>query len=755
MTVIDMQETPALVRSLKTKVIEFLERRVQILFENADDFLFELSGNSGDGEKQGTYFDALRQLRLRKQDMLELLRNKFNELYAKAVAGEYPGGGDGHDGNGSGLKLVDNDTLEESLAITNMVQRAHNRFGDALYAIEQRFGHLLGDVEIEKYCSPLDPSVFGEAFRASMTVLDSEITLESRLVLYKLFDRYVMQALSELYNDINETFMKSGILPQIKIKIQKQDSPAHWQSSPPSHPSPTGDPAGQDGLSETVADVVPSPPPVMTGGGAFEQLLQLLARDWRGGSGDALDGGTSDGCFRIPGASVAIARPQVSAEKATVDLVQSLSLLQTSDKWQEVLSEYRDSGIPLSAAFVNSIGAVRGDTEATAVNDMDAQTIDIVGMLFEYILDDDNVPASMRALIARLQFPVLKVAILNKTFFNQEDHPARVLLNELSNAALGWQESEQPENDPLYQSIEKIVERIIKEFNNDVEIFNEAIVQLRQVVEQEAARAKQEAVDIEQIRQDVAVAVESRIAHEALPSFVHTVLVGPWKRYLMIVREKYGARSGHWQQALDVIDNLIWSLKPKTTHVDRVKMAKLLPKLLMNLRNGLREADYDETRIDTFISALEPLHLAALRKPGTESPKNHTAEPEEQQKSSADSIPRPPPEIEELLGGKKTEVPELSEDDPMTQQAREIVANLATGDWVEFIHENNKTVRGKLIWFSELFDDYTFANRRFKVVAEKNKAQLTADFALGKARLVEKIPLIDRALNAVIMRLKH
>jgi hypothetical protein len=64
--------------------------------------------------------------------------------------------------------------------------------------------------------------------------------------------------------------------------------------------------------------------------------------------------------------------------------------------------------------------------------------INLIAMVFECILEDRNVPDSLKALIARLQIPMLKVAVLDKSFFSRTSHPARRLLNEIAEAAMGW-----------------------------------------------------------------------------------------------------------------------------------------------------------------------------------------------------------------------------------------------------------------------------------------------------------------------------
>jgi hypothetical protein len=55
-------------------------------------------------------------------------------------------------------------------------------------------------------------------------------------------------------------------------------------------------------------------------------------------------------------------------------------------------------------------------------------------MLFEFILEDRNLPPQMQVLLARLQIPYLKAAILDRKMFAHRQHPARRLLDGLADA---------------------------------------------------------------------------------------------------------------------------------------------------------------------------------------------------------------------------------------------------------------------------------------------------------------------------------
>jgi hypothetical protein len=105
-------------------------------------------------------------------------------------------------------------------------------------------------------------------------------------------------------------------------------------------------------------------------------------------------------------------------------------------------------------------------------------TIDIVAMLFDYILNDRNIPVAMRALLGRLQIPLVKVAMLEREFISRKSHPARLLLNGLAATATGC-DVQQGHEDPSYRKVEAIVQTIVDEFESDTSLFKTLLDDLK------------------------------------------------------------------------------------------------------------------------------------------------------------------------------------------------------------------------------------------------------------------------------------
>src|SRR5438105_3621493 len=105
-------------------------------------------------------------------------------------------------------------------------------------------------------------------------------------------------------------------------------------------------------------------------------------------------------------------------------------------------------------------------------NQLEAMTIELVAMLFDFIFETRDLPDSIKALIGRLQIPVLKAAMLDGAFFSKKSHPSRLLVNALADAGIGWSPAA-GRDDPLYRKIEQIVHRVLDDFADDIALFDE------------------------------------------------------------------------------------------------------------------------------------------------------------------------------------------------------------------------------------------------------------------------------------------
>src|SRR5690554_7630649 len=103
-------------------------------------------------------------------------------------------------------------------------------------------------------------------------------------------------------------------------------------------------------------------------------------------------------------------------------------------------------------------------------SDVCSSDLNLVSMLFDFIFDDQALATEIKALIGRLQIPFLKTAIADKSFFSNEQHPARLFLNALARAGSQWSKS-QGVSDPLYRLIRESVFKMLNDFDLDASLF--------------------------------------------------------------------------------------------------------------------------------------------------------------------------------------------------------------------------------------------------------------------------------------------
>ncbi len=606
---------------------EGLARSLSDMMGKVDDALFELAEKAENNVVQSTYFDAMREVRRKRKDMEGVFRQRFQEDVHNAIEEAVCAGRHGPATRQTGdrapslslegeLSLVEDNHLETDLAVTNMVDKARHLCKEELFALDTRVGLLLNRPELKDEDNPFHPGLICNAFREACEELEAE--LKVKLIILKLFERFVVPDLHGIYHRLNEHLAENNILPRINYAIQRQ----------PGTLSPGGFYATGDEDAGLGDDTDP-----------FATIQQLMARRQgmtmpAAGTGHlpvtgGVTGGDGGGYGNGPGGAGAA----VPVGRIIAELTQLQTRIQPGGPASEPLP---DSGSGLASGpeskgngmeavipaggTVNVLRELKSRQVLGVLPQEQDQTIDIVAMLFDYILEDKDIPQRMKALIGRLQIPVLKVVMLDKSFFSRKNHPARKFLDTLSQAAIGLPEEQ--EDDALYEVSDRLVQRVLCEFEDDVEIFGEVLAELeahlaeveRQAAEAEARlqQAAEEQARRERARLQAAEEVRRRLEKVELNPVVRTFLDEHWKTLLMMTFLMEGEESDAWLTSVETMDRLIWSIAPKKTAEERRRLVSELPGLLQNLRQGMELIDMPTEARETFFASLARCHSQAV-----------------------------------------------------------------------------------------------------------------------------------------------
>ena len=787
--------------SIKRFALKELHDLIRVLMENVDDALFDLSEKVDNDRERTMYFDAMRLVRLKRQGIEEGFDDAMQQAFDDLILERGSRKSSPADSGELELSLVAHDEIEDQLAIDSMISRARPQFEDELFALRERLRTVLHRKEIDPELNPFDPKAICESFHQACSVLDTEI--EVKLILYKLFDKFVMRSLDSFYRRINDYFVQKGVLPELKAAQERLNESARRATR-----YPRGGGAGATGEIPLPPDSGEELAAAAADGNLLAMLQQALAPGAGTPGGATMAGGSAGagtaapaGVGMAPGFITALqglqAAPIVSAPLEQVDPGEMKTQL------QQQISVFRE----------------QNRHQVSASED---QIIDIVSMLFDFFFDDKALPDPIKVLIGRLQIPILKVAILDKAFFNSKKHPARKLLDSISKASLGWSE-EAGQEQKLIDEIERIVNFLIDEFDQDVAVFEQALTEFEAFREQERQRAAEELERmqreeqqreerLQQARQAANELIGRLVDDRDLSFDVIDFLQGIWQQVLVNTWITEGEASNHWKNLRRITGTLVWTLIPKDSEEQRKKLLDTLPPLLRALAKGMELIQTDAEERNRVFQMLVLEHAKVMKQTSrnivtrvddqTVWPKDNMAAAlagftEQQAKGESVDVELTEDATGEIdfreaeedsvtaISGEETESvirnledftscvaqgeievdeeiviasePEIVVDSQPVEAAPEVleqVQALQVGDWLEFLQEDGQWQHARLSWKSNVTGKLVFVNRHGRKLRDTRVKRLADEFAAGKARRLESVSVFDRAIHSIMSGLK-
>lgn len=707
---------PALIR-LRDASGKSLKQVLSEFFDNADDALFNMADKAGSNADQAAYFDAMRELRLRRKSMvvsiLQYVSQAFNDI------GRFDPAEGSHsleDIDQDSLSLVDHSELEQRVAIENLITKLRNRYSDTIRLLVARVAHLVPGIKLSERQMPLSPEVICSGLAEACG--DLEIDIRAKLVVLKLFDKLLVNNLEGFYQEANRLLVNEGVLPDMK-------------RPPVGRTAPGGRAGGRRGMPENVPEDTSQDSEAAvnwTAGHAhgghqatFSELSALLHQ------GDAGDGGQASGVAPLDTRALMVRLGEVQRSAVNWDATRVLPL---TEQLEPVLAA--DNGATYS------------------VRQVDSDVINLVAMLFDFILEDRQLPPVMKALIGRLQIPVLKVALSDQNFFNRGGHPARKLLNELAMAGIGWTEKAAGQRDPLREKMESVVDHLLNEFTDNVELFAELLEDFshfmdldrrrRELVEQRLRDAEEGRARQEQASQAVDALIGETVTDREVPKSVSSLLQLPLRKYLQWVALREGEGSPHWEKAAELTRRLVWSVDPRpVSDSTRSELLRAIPAIVDELREALQEISWDPFATDAAIRDLELAHVDAFQRLVA-----FRRRPE----------PGNQPEPAATAQSAHAPVEPVTDVDTVGDEWLTKADSLRVGSWIELTSDIGKS-RCKLAAVIKATGKYIFVNRSGAKVAEYHRGDIARALASGDLVMLDDGLIFDRALESIIDNLRN
>jgi Protein of unknown function (DUF1631) len=614
------------------------------------------------------------------------------------------------------LSLVEDMDFESTLAVNKSSSRLRFHCAEELVGLDVRMGVLTCRPQMAPDDNPLGPRIVCESILHGLESLG--IDLKVQLVLLNQFDLMLYRELPGLYQEINRLLVTKGVLPDFKVGMRTR---------------PDGSRSAHSRNTEQ-ADII----------NLFEQMVQMPGNRGTGigGSGISMTGGNGMGASYAGGSGIqsmlgmtmveALHRLQGGALSLPGGVTIDLRPVQPGGAFLNVVRELQQSPVMLSASQLETV------------------MIDAVAMLFDYLFEDRAITDHIKSLIAQLQVPVLKAAILDRSFFSNRDHPARQVLDLIGSLVVKTGNGS-VESDPLLAEVEQVIQRIISEYDQDASIFEQAVyslvaLQARREQELDSGMAEQiadiqlsertesaETIALEHVRR----ALNDQFSPPSIVAFLREV----WAHLLKREFIEGGENSPHLSAHIETMRELLWSVQPKSDMDGRLMLVRILPGLLKRLREGVQASPMSMESAEKFFSELVALHANAVRA-------NPQSVPLPEAETLLDDIDVPEtdtvstaPEATTTIVEAEALQPEFEDDHSRR------TSSLKKGDWVEFHYEDGTFRWARLGWISGLKGQYLFTDADGMNMFSITPQRLAEKFRSGQAVQVERRSPTDNAFG--------
>src|SRR5688500_8377057 len=606
---------------------EELERTLVAVLNEFEQQVFKFAEQARSNVAQTRWLEAQRLVKRTRPDLVPRFLIALEAELAcirdapgtKALAGGYR--------LGSGeMTLVENLDLDEATVLQEIAGRAEVRSSLPLYLLGQRFGVLAGRPAFDSENLPIGPQALCRIMRQASDCL--ELGGEHRQLLFRTFERHLMPLYSSFIESVNTYLARNGVLPNLHyvpvrvrpgspepvvdrnkprsfegdtrarqrggtdaasglgLGLGSVDSPRRVAPSatpPTTESAKAGDVAESEAGSAAAADAggAPGQGPAARGSGlspeavaAARAMLQTQADPVRDAANDAFQqmrqllAGRKQLLGKLGGAGARPSGPVAGMVVETSHIQDVLGHLQHSGKATVLVS-----GKPtprtvthLKQDLLAQLRQATPDGRAPLLSDEDGDTIDLVGMLFDHVMKDVKPSSPAAMLLAKLQVPLLRVALQDKAFFTRQQHPARQMLNTIAETGVYWL-GEDDTDQALVGKMQSAVDRTVRDFDGDLGLFNNLLVDLSahmQTVSRKAEVAEKRHVEAARGKEKLALAreqaadvVEALLRKHKMPRFTHTLLSQAWTDVMALTSLRHGDDSDQWRQQLDIAERLV------------------------------------------------------------------------------------------------------------------------------------------------------------------------------------------------------
>jgi diguanylate cyclase (GGDEF)-like protein len=519
-----------LLAAYRRRVTQFLESSLSALFEHAKDSLFASARGTRDRGEQSAFFDAIQELdgiqepaqAAFLESMDSMLQQPGSRVPGTEVLVSETGALD--------VALVDTGTFDDWVVVKDIISRAAPKYDKRQHEIATRLSNIL-KTSIDDDNNPIGLSGIGLTFHDAIQNFGASHAL--RQAILRSFEEVIVSGLGGLYDDLINILSNREVSSEVERSVverpadEKQTEQGFEQ--PAQHHGKDADPPNQELSAQEPVKPVSSlgidpasitPPPLVVGN-LLHTARSLLILERQAKASDNLPDALTDmaGAQPVP--------PPAMGSKSLDQVIDALSILQRSPKFTAI----DDKGpLALKERLMTTWRAA-----GLRVADGEGDAVEVISNLLDAILDDPLVTPRVKACVRRLAIALVKVALLDRELFNDEDHPARRLINQLGRVELA-EDGRVIAHGAWQMTIDPLVDRVVHGYERDTVVFKQVLVELESILERQEKHLADNVARIEQERNQQQALVDSRRDSESGDSSAASApdnnVPTEWKRWL-------------------------------------------------------------------------------------------------------------------------------------------------------------------------------------------------------------------------------
>jgi len=729
-----------LIKNYQTEVDDFLRERLERMFFEVEPVMIDFASKAETDNAQILFFDSISHIQSLSDQVTQAYFDTLNTgftAFGNRQSIRYPKPIIETD-NAEQIDIVENSDLEIHIAIQAMITRSRNKNHQLLYQLGQRLAVIQQGRKLRDPDIPACPDHITTTFQTASGRFELEQKL--LLILYVLFENNILGDIATLYARINTMLSDAGIYPHLVPVIslnqgKRQDSKERVLPESEVDRQPLQAKSAPRCRTEPLTNEDFS-----IGEAVFNSILSLLTERRR-----------TDPRFKDHPEY----RPDGNLEqlRSKPDLVTAINQLDTPVEFDMGVHESEAAdGLTAddrSAAAVEYLQQrisserekIYSELDTNTIPTADLDTIELVGMLFEHILDDQDLASLTKTVICHLHTPYLKVAIIDRDFLTNPEHIARKLLNLVVNAGRRWVDENNVEAG-IYHTLRDMIQSIMRDFKDDISLFDraydefldhlQALEHKTKILEERTKEATRGKDRLEYARLRAEEIMHQHCAgvrfHPVLWQFLSVV----WKNYmtLLLLRDQQIEKHKEWRTVLMVINSVI---KINNGYTDPLTMDWLRhawPRLKQSIESGLE-----------FLGNTNPSEYVAFQQTINQLQQATQSEPIEKVVVQPAAVTKLHTNRGTVKAVRSDKMCELTK---KTQQTD-------IGSWFEFNEPDGKLQRVKLSWYSPVTNNHMFIDRfGYKAFVLPTEVLVTR-LANGTARIIEpnRFPFVDQALKKI------